>query len=133
MKAEELRIGNYVNILKNIGIPVVGQKWDLWEITSIDISDCIINPKRYNPIELTEKWLIDFGFRKLKRDEFQFHYKSLATYKSFDLFFYFEYKEMYLCFGQFAEESDTVPCKYVHQLQNLYFALTGEELKLKES
>lgn len=23
------------------------------------------------------------------------------------------------------------PCKYVHQLQNLYFALTGEELEVK--
>jgi hypothetical protein len=26
----------------------------------------------------------------------------------------------------------TIEIKYVHQLQNLYFAITGEELKLNE-
>jgi hypothetical protein len=36
--------------------------------------------------------------------------------------FYFQYPSLY---------SGEIKIKYVHQLQNLYFALTGEELKIK--
>jgi|SRR5690348_6430945 len=31
-----------------------------------------------------------------------------------------------------AGQAFTFNCKYLHQLQNLYFALTGEELEIKE-
>ena len=33
--------------------------------------------------------------------------------------------------GAFIVYRDIKDCKHVHQLQNLYFALTGEELKIK--
>jgi len=74
------------------------------------------------PIPLTEEWLLKFGFEQ--------PYIELTT-KEFvkgDLIIYL-YKpvnrEWY--YGSWREGK----IKYVHQLQNLYFALTGEELTIK--
>lgn len=79
------------------------------------------------PIPLTEEWLLKFGF-----EEFEYHIKNnLIWYKKWPLpIFYgsngFEKYLIHDLGGRF------VVLKYVHQLQNLYFALTGEELKLKQ-
>ena len=66
-----------------------------------------------NPIKLTEEWLVNFGFKKDKIDST--YYKG-----DFEVFLteYFKYKDSHLR-----------KINYVHQLQNLYFALTGNELQ----
>ena len=86
-----------------------------------------------SPIQLTEQWLIDFGFEKimhkysLNDSSLTYHYE-LNNNKDWMLYF--------LKDGRFAF-NDSKPHKpqylhnrFAHQLQNLYFALTGEELTL---
>lgn len=63
----------------------------------------------YEPIPLTKEWLVKFGFKDGKRGWF----KTGARNSKFNLYMY----------GR---------CDYVHQLQNLYFAITREELTIKE-
>jgi len=88
------------------------------------------------PVPLTEEWLLKFGFEtRLINNCFLEYYLSCTPPK---------YKKDYVLRWWDANNerrifwspvlSGTIhhfPCKYVHQLQNLYFALTGNELEIK--
>ena len=83
-----------------------------------------------NPIPLTPEWLERFGFiTKIKGDDF--HDKALWKHPSTD-YLYCESG----CFvdnsGYYGDYCDIGDIKHVHQLQNLYFALTGEELAITQ-
>ena len=128
MKATELRIGNLINHDN-------GHVY--WSVDSIsnyelditiddhqgDITVCCVIYKSVQPIPLTEEWLLKFGFEKDEDNDFYLD----ASY--FDICY--QNKKWYL--RQDGELFDLIDIDYVHQFQNLYFALTGEELKIKES
>jgi hypothetical protein len=86
---------------------------------------------KINPIPLTEEWLLKFGFEK---DD--------TGVDMFDQDYYEWYQKEFPVIGVlcqssdkeyiFDENTDTLRLKFVHELQNLYFALTGEELILNE-
>jgi hypothetical protein len=110
MKANELRIGNWVCI------------------HSIDLQMCIedfnFREDFFTPIPLTEEWLLKFGFKK-KYQTFEFkglNIDGTVVHFSFDKW-RSEYDIENCDFTEIPAE-----CKHVHQLQNLYFALTNEEL-----
>lgn len=118
MKASELRIGN---LLRFSGEPVA--------INAGFIHDCDYwnkNPERQDavsfenvePIPLTDEWLEKFGFNKFPNQNKYDMDKFWACKLSNGNEWHFEDLECIV--------------KYVHQLQNLYFALTGEELIIKE-
>jgi len=112
MEANELRIGNYVycNFTTN-------QPDKIYKINCVDFD--IINTKdgnmeNYKPIPLTEDILLECGF------EFDglFYSKGKFVLGNIDNYYF-------LCIDR------STPFKhfqYIHQLQNLYFALTGNEL-----
>lgn len=79
--------------------------------------------KEIEPIELTEEWLLKFGFDK--RTNYQFIGNKI-TIESWN------HKASFDVRLRLSEESSVIICeiKYVHQFQNLTFALTGEELKI---
>ena len=123
MKANELRIGNYVyDTLGKVN------KIDLEAITYI-----VIKPhNQVKPIPLTEEWLLKFdmeftdGFsssRKLYLNNYE-NDISKITYSP---------KEglLRLSNGDTKGTMLIPHIKYVHQLQNIYFALTGIELTFK--
>lgn len=138
MKANELRIGNYVNVLREDQSPF---KIDGFEL--LNESDCKVfkdngtyncppfgeikmhpltwNLKDLQPIPLTEEWLLRFGFEKSRLGYFTvFCGNNVMSVCCFD------------DFSRVQIVTQTVSTiNHVHQLQNLYFALTGEELTLK--
>ena len=77
----------------------------------------LVRLEKCEPIPLTEDVFLSLGFTQEKQG-----------YKHWNLDLYFHED------GEWCE-SDQLPLfiflKYVHQLQNLYFALTGDELILK--
>lgn len=73
------------------------------------------------PIPLTKEWLIDFGFEYNEEYEY-FKYMNYAVSTN-DLGYCF----LYLLMSD-EEYTALLEFKHVHQLQNLYFALTGKEL-----
>ncbi len=128
MKATELRIGDYV-----YSITCSGQK-QVDKITSINEKGGIESGFAWNtqePISLTEQWLKDFGFKKAAKhggngfklgNMIVFKVHNSATLK--DWFYEIEYH-----YNNFDDRITIVDrYDYVHQLQNLYFALTGNEL-----
>lgn len=128
MKASELRIGNLVTLE---GRPV---KADC--ISEYGEEAKILN--KLQPIPLTEEWLLKFGFylyEEINNDHF-FGGRMLRAKGDHDEFVVVHGNEYHFIRDISSSAFDgsteyrTTEIHYVHQLQNLYFALTGEELKL---
>ena len=112
MKAEELRFGNLV---LNNDFDIVTEIKEGWQIDSCDFY--------YRPIPLTEEWLIKFGFVK---------YGTLHdSYKLNPFIVELGILGNHYTFRKIMNREESIllkEIKYVHQLQNLYFALTNKEL-----
>jgi hypothetical protein len=119
MNANELRIGDYVFFNTN------KKPFQITAAGILDMSnyECKNPPFNYEPIALTEEWLVKFGFEKLY---------SSAIHTTFSNGTILSYYVWHKSGNQYADiYGAKVRCQYVHQLQNLYFALTGLELEVK--
>ena len=139
MKASELRIGNWVKISDDISKESYKDELKTMEFKIRGFNDSshtegsqqilywgietILGGRKYSgsrdidcePIPLTEEWLVKFGF--------EIHIVEMV-FGNFYLKINGDHFEYYC--------NNRVELKYVHQLQNLYHALMGEELKEKE-
>jgi|688.fasta_scaffold250878_3 hypothetical protein len=115
IKANELRIGNFVDWNGEVGI--VSQLWEkdiFFKCGETDLYDAI------NPIPLTEEWFGKFGYYNENRpNHFIKDEMTIDEHTFWD------------CNGMFIEDKNGVRIRYVHQLQNLYFALKQRELTIK--
>jgi hypothetical protein len=80
-----------------------------------------------SPIELDEEWLERFEFRHSNSNGGEY----LIELNS-GLHFTYYSDGIYIDDNSTGDSIALIECKHVHQLQNLYFALTGEELTIKE-
>lgn len=118
MKASELRIGNYVyDTLGKVN------KIDLEAITYI-VKEL---HNQVKPIPLTEEWLLKFGFVKSKVSS-QFDKEKLTIQIANELEYH---KKGRVYFNSWAI-LESQP-KYVHELQNIFFSLTSEELTISNA
>lgn len=89
----------------------------------------------FKPTPLTEECLLKLGFneRIYKNNQTLIEYYSYDLIISDDFLCTIEYNnnEKY-CYLDFEGTKNSVKIFYVHQLQNLYFALTGQELTIKK-
>jgi hypothetical protein len=125
---KELRLDNYICINNNLHpcrVKEITMSSVIVESIKENYSEPTINSM--NPIPLTEEWLLKFGF---ERHHFDYsngviYIKDVPNNNEFKWGVYpFE-----LGSGFIINKSKNL--KYVHQLQNLYFALTNEELTMK--
>jgi len=104
MKATELRIGNWVNNGEQLYYVIdTSSMMDL--MNEAQVNEGLTGLK---PIPLTEEWLELFNWNPPKDIGVSF---SLTT------------DEIHFVAGNYYKKIE-----YVHQLQNLYFSLTGQEL-----
>jgi hypothetical protein len=120
MKANEMRYGNYYCY---DGI-IFKHNYIDFTLVIIDTpaDRYCLDVEEIQPIPLTEEWLLKFGFEKEKPDYLWWRLNGV-TINVFNGEAYKLNTGGYTFYRHF---------KHVHQLQNLYFALTGEELTLKE-
>jgi hypothetical protein len=122
LQNNELRIGNLF-ILPNGDIGKISYHEIRLMVVAIEKPD-------YQPIPLTEEWLLKFGFEKrttvLHSVQYFIGFNPITHDWMFDILWLVGHEYPFYRNGHFA-------IKYVHQLQNLYFALTGEELTIKEN
>ena len=118
MKAAELRIGNWIQSSSNKEYQI-NLSW--YECCKDSTEGRDIQLDTF-PIPLTEEWLIKFGFDRIIEDDKGNEYCNiLYSLNGIDIWFYDEWK--------YFDLKQSI--KSVHQLQNLYLALTGEELTIK--
>jgi hypothetical protein len=130
INANELRVGNWVNDEFYGDFEIVGfinfKDGNQSAYKSLEYYPQSQDTDKLNSIPLTEEWLLKFGFTNIKSDhpshrQIVVSNKGELDERTFNIQF----------LGNRALYSDTF-IAYVHQLQNLYFALTGEELTIKE-
>lgn len=146
MKANELRIGNIVqgNAIQadKSGIGAVEFTGQIFSISSVEpririnidklgllyASDCMLSG-----VTLTEEILFKLGFKKneFTSDKIESYYSlRLSDDKYVDLCLITDAGNCGIAYlFPYGKEFDF---KYVHELQNLYFALTREELNVSE-
>jgi len=120
MKASELRIENFV--FDNLG--------GILKIKGINDNSDLSHIK---PIPLTEEWLLKFGFEQIGISGYFSKNIDEKTYIAQNPNgFWIAIERAEGDDDGEDEYSKQINVQYVHQLQNLYFALTGEELEIKE-
>ncbi|MDV3630452.1 hypothetical protein [Elizabethkingia anophelis] len=116
MEGKELRLGNFV-MCRNF--PVFGHNIPVdWSVAQVSAEGIAIADK-FEPIPITDEWLIKLGFEK--------SYSSSNCTKTTNGY------KLDFAGGEvlYLDSVRLKHIKYVHQLQNLYFALTGKELTIK--
>lgn len=124
MKVNELRIGNLVSFNgsnNSIGQVTAIKKALITGLETVRIGfreDKLHKLSDIKPIPITEERLLKFGFKRF----------PWGLVKGNLLF-----KDDLKCSNLILQVGNgfNSEIKYVHQLQNLYFALTGEELTIK--
>lgn len=128
MKANELRIGNWVHSpfykdYEIVALSVLGEGNELF-FKSLDYYPKSCRLKDIKPIKLNDLWLLRFGF-KLFNDG--------GELVGDDMFWIHPKMKGSVNHGTYIWNICGVKIRYVHQLQNLYFALTGVELQLSST
>lgn len=128
MKAQELRIGNLIQLYRKAedkemsthSVCGIENVPDIGWMVELEDGFYINTDKGIEPIPLTEEWLVKLGFEKSHGEWIERNEMVMLSY---------------FATGLHLSSSDSgmlsIELKYVHQLQNLYFALTGEELTVK--
>lgn len=142
MKKNEIRIGNlFVNMAGGYGVKkgevdtvnTIGfhgvNRWEDMGANGICLFD------QMQPLPITDDWLLKFGFIYImgsyvdERRPTKFigciHHKG-------DTSFLGKVGNTGIYQYRFDDTCIMSEIKYVHQLQNLYFALTGQELEIKQ-
>ena len=121
MKATELRIGNIVWQGEQYKESIV-TSYELNQFSNYNrgVTHLAEYYKEWKPIPLTEEWLVKFGFKYIGsaptlgiNESWNRGNIRIEQLQSKELVFH------------------GLQIKYVHSLQNLYFALTGKELLAK--
>lgn len=149
MRANELRIGNYVCKIdrsKEIHLPVTAYPLFVQSISLFYVSACWVtstpifestvyqfSTNDLSPIPITEEWLYRLWFASNPLPE---KYSSLGRTNCMtcsNMVSVTPEDGRWYPIRGYDGISYGIGLNYVHQIQNLYFALTGEELTIKET
>jgi hypothetical protein len=130
MKTSELRIGNYIKLMLN------DEDFAVVQVTLNDLESVDNKKGVYEPMPLTEDWLLKHSFfienfdYSIPISECKVVWLTLIPQDE-------ECTAYSVCVTQTDEGEDDQnvflsDISYVHQLQNLYLALTGKELECEE-
>ncbi|GGG63731.1 hypothetical protein [Epilithonimonas arachidiradicis] len=114
MNAKELRIGNLVSDI-NTGDNVQ---------VDIKIIQSIMNGKtNYKPIDLNDEWFKKFGFSK---EHFGYYYENIYEFSVLA-----SRNNAYIVRWGNQVLAGAEPIRYVHELQNIFYALKGIDIPMK--
>jgi hypothetical protein len=118
MRASELRVGNWINHAAEFAANT-----NNIQATAEDIVKVKDNPSHYLDIPLTEEWLLKFGFTHHAEYPGHTYMRTEKLTLSVD-----QDSDDDIIQVHYIDKSTYIQIKYVHQLQNLYFNLTGMNL-----
>jgi len=114
MTAKEFRVGNFVRQPNRLG-----RVQEVWrEAVRIEGYNNAYDYNHTEPIPITEEWLIDFGFDLVVKEgnqgEFRVYQLNEITYNTNH--------------GWWWRHRLPIQPRFIHELQNLFYAITGKEL-----
>lgn len=127
---KELRIDNLVMCKNEICRINMINRGDVVEVSTIDSDSvkecfaCEIMSDRLYPIILTEELALKCGFKKI-------NHVSGYSFFSMERKKYGANIDIYEAYSTIGGNTSVPHIQFLHQLQNLYFALTGNELKIE--
>jgi len=149
MDTKELRLNNLVFINNDLLVEIkandifrvsgINKRFELLfpesdSTVSLDHTNSIRVYNQFNqfiqPIPLTEEWLLKCGFKKNMFGVFLLDFSGYYLCKN-DVGFFLVTDEVDDEFGFVPERPILLKIKFIHQLQNFYFALVGEEIKIQ--
>lgn len=116
MKSNEVRVGNFI-LFSGVQTRVIPADFAT-QCRGVNSSEM----PNFKPIQLNEEWLLSAGFEKLTSIEKGFKSNSYTYSKGFSFIVHLNNGLLSTNFWQGNEK------KFVHELQNLFFSLTGEDL-----
>lgn len=120
MLPNELRVGNWI---------MDQEPYDLvFEAGWNHIARIAYKEREYRGVILTEEWLIKFSFEKRKDKINIWDFDRLTVWLENGCLCYLREED-----NQFSHYIPNGGIKYVHQLMNLVYALTGKELVVKNA
>lgn len=135
---KEVRIGNLV-VYNNRVFEIYSIEKEFPTLYTPEFGICVADWNNIEPIPITEYCLLKFGF------DVEYHKNGNSYKREIDNISGHIFEIIFINKGNLLEPiwlvmyggggyHDSIPAKikYVHQLQNLYFALTGEELILNK-
>lgn len=130
IQANELRIGNVVNYLIKDELDERKEWYDTHYIDVYDIKECVedndVFNKFHKPIRLTEEILFKCGFK----DIYNKMWLILEGSPNIEINKSTFQVSVWETINDETEGIYLNNIRYLHQLQNLYFALTGKELEI---
>lgn len=131
MKATDLRIDNWINPDFPIQVCAVypgcvdadfeGNQGDPWEFKNDEIK----------PIPLNKEWLEKLGFEKSTVGYYAYKSDLYSDYAHLRISDVYDNGKYTVSIGDDKVGICMLHIEYVHQLQNLYYAITSEELEVK--
>lgn len=125
MDARQLRVGNYVFDEHNDIKIVYGiSHLEGYDVAYVHFKNEFDKPATFTiqPIPITQEWLINFGFKK-RKVQVGYNWTCGITIK--------EWEDGSFLYSFDSTSVNHIDIRYVHQLQNLYYILTGKELIIK--
>ena len=133
INTKELRVGN---IIFNGTITEVHEHYFIFKDGYTHWDSRKIIPNAIIGIELMPFWLKKCGFEQMLKSDNQTYQSNAELNFGYPVIYLNESKTSMLCTNNsglcqylFIGHS-RIECRYLHQLQNLYFALTGRELEI---
>lgn len=124
-KSQCLQLGNFIYKTTPSGKEIVEiEQLSKFFINGIGIS-------AFSEIPLTEEWFLDLGFiiRYFNEDKNKPLWWKVEGNRHIELYFEKQVNHHVFMINRFQY---SIEIKHVHQLQNLYYALTGEQLIIKK-
>jgi hypothetical protein len=150
LKCTDLRIGNLIDyfgyIVKVDTLEFFDGKERVGGINTTEGDRVFDKPSYFEPIELTEEVLLKIGFEKVHKKKIvglnvnEFILNNDINDSKFGNISYHLFGSgnslIFIEHGDYYEGKDNdciykLDVKYLHQLQNAYFILTGQELNIK--
>lgn len=137
LKCTDLRIGNFLKRNNKI-VKVNGLSRNEVKYTDNDKGEIVYDIMFFQPIELTEEVLVKIGFEKNKYDWWEYFpdREDEISILMTDNYTTIEYANLFHCPEDVTEVNYNSRLEfprriYIHELQNSYYCLTGQELNIE--
>ena len=119
LKSYEVRVGNHVRVEGFFS----KHKEDSHIMVSSDISDIDINKRRFYGIYITDDKLEEIGFKRVEGCY------TLDSKIGFEIDYFNGTVELFINGYTYRVKH----IRFIHEIQNLYYMMTGQELKMNGS